>query len=139
MELGDLVDELFNELKRHDPELTWKDRRKTADVVKELFDNYITAHMFWTGGGREVENRYFTRMIDLITTKHPRPVTVIEDIYSQMDSVLEDVVHLPTWNVISVQVRGTAAHMELEEDYRITDWMNKNGHKYGFGEKKRSW
>lgn len=139
IDFSEISDNFFGEATRFTKEPTSRDRRNVERVVGEMFDDYMTKSMTWTKAFHDFNESYFINRLPKCCRDHPNIRTVIIDVYDEISEMLADVMVLPTWYDVSMRVSGTAIHLSVGEDHRITQWTKEHAHEYSTNYNGKGW
>lgn len=139
IDFSEISDNFFGEATRFTKEPTSRDRRNVERVVGEMFDDYMTKSMTWTKAFHDFNESYFINRLPKCCRDHPNIRTIIIDVYDEISEMLADVMVLPTWYDVSMRVSGTAIHLAVGEDHRITQWTKEHAHEYSTNCKGKGW
>lgn len=139
LDFSDIAQNAYYELKKYDPEMDHLDRRKVERIIGEMLDDHVTINMYWTKRRAEVVDSVYLRQLPAGIETHPSPYAFIDKIRTRLAILLLEAVNLPTWHNLDVRIDGVNVAIELGEDYRITDWMEKYAREYDVEGQKREW
>lgn len=110
---------------------------RIEEVIADLVDLTLTIQMNWTKIRRyQPEEVYLERMN---AVGHPDGWLFVQDVIEEILAFLRQFVTLPTWNIISMRISNSFAHIELCEDFRVKDWMEKHAKEYGVHNSNKRW
>lgn len=113
------------------------DEEAIEQTIADLVDRTLTIQMKWTKILRyEPEEYYMARMG---AQNHPEGWLFVQDVIEEVLAFLQRFLTLPTWNIISMRISESFAHIELCEDFRIKDWMEKHAKEYGVHNSNKRW
>jgi hypothetical protein len=113
------------------------DEQQVEEVIANLVDRTLTIQMNWTKIKRyEPEEVYLGQMG---ATGHPENWLFVQDVIDEVQAFLRRFLTLPTWNIVSMRISGSFAEIELCEDFRIKDWMEKHAKEYGVHNSSKRW
>lgn len=131
LDFSDIVGYAFSSMFRHDSTLGRREKRQIERVISEMIDNYINQNLIWArwrhGNNPEEDCGRFGGLIK----NHPRPFEMVIEINDMIADLFATVLEIPTWHIVHLQFSGSSVEVSMSEDYRIKDWMEKFGKKYG--------
>jgi len=136
IDFSEVVRWTIKNIQRNLPDLRVNEDAVEATVA-DIVDRTLTIQMKWTKVMRyEPEEDYMVRMG---ARAHPEGWLFIQDVIEETLAFLQTFLTLPTWNIVSMRISGSFAHIELCEDFRIKDWMEKHAKEYGVHNANKRW
>lgn len=113
------------------------DEDKVEKCVGAILDNTLTMNMKWTKVTRQPPEEHYLAMMDI--PDYPSGWLFIQDIIDHITGLLENIIDLPTWRIVSMRIMGSFARIELDEDFRVKDWMEHHAKEYRLRDEVRRW
>lgn len=140
LDFGDLVQYVYEELKAKDKEMDVRDRRIIEEVIRKIIDDQLTVNMHWTKNKTAPEPATYLRLLPAAIDAYHKPYYLMTNLVDRVVSLINEILELPTWLVLDVKKKGHCQlSVEVEQDFRITDWMEKHAREYGVLGQRHTW
>lgn len=141
LDYSEVYSKVLSEIREHAGKLSTDDRRYISSVIAKMIDDHFTYRMHWTKRRNEFPNEHYIDEFGKLVDNHPDVHEFIEEIREWISDLLRGVIKFPTWHVVYMRQRIalTSIELELGEDFRIIDWMERHVDEYIPKRSTKSW
>jgi hypothetical protein len=127
LDFSEIAGYVFGSMVRYDDTLNRNDRRRITKIIEDMINDYIDRNLIWARYNISRDLESDVKRFWPIIKPHPNPKPVMAELNDMIADLFADVLEIPTWRLVYLQFYGTSVEVELGEDFRIKDWMEKFG------------